>query len=251
MAVPPTSDDDRSGVTSTDDDPAAWQQPAPQRPQRRAPRVRIGLGIALVLALVVSGGVLVWLVSERRGAADAEQAQREQVMAQAEQFMLRVNTYGPDLLEGEQMPEYRKLVSEVITPKFDADFEKNVPANEQIVAQSKLARTCQVFATGVSSIDADSAVALVAGAFVNSYPKTPGATERINADPAPFRVQVKLVKVKGTWLVDDFTPVTGTDADQQSPPSSDPTGVPTGVPSSAPPSPADPSSTDPSSGSTP
>lgn len=229
MAVPPTVDDDRSGVTTTVE-PGTVQP----RPVRRAPGLRIGLGIFLALALVVSAGVLVWLVAERRGDADAEQAQREQVMAQAQQFMVRVNTYGPDLLEGEQMPEYRKLVSEVISPKFDADFEKNVPANEQIVAQSKLSRTCQVFATGVSSIDSDSAVALVAGAFVNSYPKTPGATERVDADPAPFRVQVNLVKIEGAWLVDDFTPVTGTAEDQQGPGTADPTVDPTADPSSDP-----------------
>ena len=28
-------------------------------------------------------------------------------------------------------------------------------------------------------------------------------------EPAPFRIEVSLVKVDGTWLVDNFTPVTG------------------------------------------
>ena len=27
----------------------------------------------------------------------------------------------------------------------------------------------------------------------------------------PYRIEVSLVKIDGTWLVDDFTPVTGTD----------------------------------------
>ena len=39
-------------------------------------------------------------------------------MAQTRQFMLRIGTYGPDQLEGGQLPEYRELVSEVITAKF-------------------------------------------------------------------------------------------------------------------------------------
>ena len=143
------------------------------------------------------------------GSQASLQDERESVMAQAEQFMLRVNTYGPDQLEGETMPEYRKLVEEVITPKFAADFEKNVPAAEQTVKQAGLARTSQVFSTGVSAIDADSATALVAGSFTNSYPKSAGSDERVETDPAPFRVQVSLVKIKGKWLVDDFTPLTG------------------------------------------
>jgi hypothetical protein len=33
----------------------------------------------------------------------------------------------------------------------------------------------------------------------------------VQTEPAPFRVQVTLVKVNGTWLVDDFSPLTGTD----------------------------------------
>ena len=59
-------------------------------------------------------------------------------MAQAEQFMLRINTYGPDLLEGDTMPKYRELVEEVITPKFAADFEKNAPLAEATVKQAGL-----------------------------------------------------------------------------------------------------------------
>ncbi len=42
-----------------------------------------------------------WLLAERRGAADGVQSEREAVMRQAEQFMLRINTYGPDQLDDE------------------------------------------------------------------------------------------------------------------------------------------------------
>lgn len=183
----------------------------PAGPGGRRGRRRAVLGIVLALALVASAGVFGWALAQRRGEARDEQAQRELVMAQAEQFMLRVNTYGPELLEGEQMPEYRASVSAVITSKFDTDFLKNVPANEQVVSQSGLSRTCTVYATGVSVIDEDSATALVAGAFVNSYPESPGSTTQVATEPAPFRVEVKLVRTDGTWLVDDFDPVTGTD----------------------------------------
>lgn len=146
---------------------------------------------------------------------DPAQAERDVVMSQARQFMLRINTYGPDLLAGDgTMPDYRAGVEEVISPKFEASFEQGVVAAEQTVSGAGLARTTEVFATGVSSLDPDSARVLVAGSFVNSYPSTgrgAGAqdAERVEDEPAPFRVEVSLVRTGGEWLVDDFVPVTG------------------------------------------
>jgi Mce-associated membrane protein len=180
--------------------------------------LRVTLLVVLLVLLLASVATVVYLAATRPvsalgidGDQDALQSQRESVMAQSEQFMLRINTYGPDLLEGDTMPKYRELVEEVITAKFAADFEKNAPLAEQTVKQAGLARTAEVFSTGVSAIDSDSATALVAGSITQSYPKSPGSDERVQTEPAPFRVQVKLVKVKGTWLVDDFSPLTGTD----------------------------------------
>ena len=112
------------------------------------------------------------------------------------------------------MPKYRELVEEVITPKFAADFEKNVPLAEATVTQAGLARTAEVFSTAVSAIDSDSATALVAGlVHQQSYPKSPGSDERVRPSPRRSGSRSSLVKVKGTWLVDDFTPLTGTDDD--------------------------------------
>jgi Mce-associated membrane protein len=175
----------------------------------RSPRFRRGLLAALVVVLVAGALVLTALVAGRGvpgvgGGQDDVQAEREAVMAQTEQFMLRMGTYGPDLLDAKGgMPEYRSRVESVITPKFAVSFEKEATTAEQLVAQAKISRQAAVFATGVSSIDEDSATALVAGSFTDSYPKT---GER---DPAPFRIEVDLVKIKGQWLVDDFSPVTG------------------------------------------
>lgn len=173
----------------------------------RSATFRLVLLGVLVVALLASAGTLIWLLAGRQGDAADLQAEREKVMAQSEQFMLRVNTYGPDLLDSKgEMPKYRQLVSEVITPKFRTSFESGVTAAEQTVAKAGVARTAKVFATGVSTIDADSATALVAGSFTNSYPQ---GKSRVSADPAPFRVEVSLVKTDGKWLVDNFTPVTG------------------------------------------
>lgn len=244
MAVPPAPDLG-SGVSA---------QPA----QRQTSRTfRLGLLVLLLVLLLASTAAVAYLAATRpvpavglEGEQAALQSERETVMSQAEQFMLRVNTYGPDLLDGDSMPEYRQRVEEVITPKFAADFEKNVPAAEQTVAEAGLARTCEVFSTGVSSLDDDSATALVAGSFTNSYPSSPGSDDRVETDPAPFRVQVNLLKVKGTWLVDDFTPLTG-ETPQAGVPSGSPSELPSVLPSAEPSAQPSSGGAEPSGGSTP
>jgi hypothetical protein len=180
-------------------------------PSPQAPRFRGGL-LAVLVAVTVGGLViLTWLMSSRgvdavgvQGDQERLQGQREAVMAQTEQFLLRMGTYGPDLLdETGAMPEYRERVKEVITPKFAVSFDKEAATAEQLVAQAKISREAAVFSTGVSAIDEDSATALVAGAFTDSYPKGDAR------EPSPFRLEVELVKVDGEWLVDSFAPVTG------------------------------------------
>lgn len=192
----------------------------------RSAGFRLGLLAVLVLVLLAGAGTTAWLAATRTTAADGGvlgrlgsvlsgsgglQAEREDVMDTASQFMLRVNTYGPDLLdESGQMPEYRDLVSELITPKFKADFEQQVGTAEQTVSQAGIGRSAEVYGVGVKGMDDDSAVALVAGAFTNSYPSSADAdAERVEDEPAPFRVEVSLVRIDGEWLVDDFGPVSG------------------------------------------
>lgn len=178
-------------------------------------RLRLVLAGALVVVLLATLGTSTWLVATRgfeaigleRGASET-QADREAVMSQTRQFMLRANTYGPEQLDDAgKLTDYRALVEEVITPKLSASFTQEVTAAEQIVAQTGAARVTDVFSTGVSSVDDDSATALIAGTFTTTYPTKKGGTQE--TEPVPFRVQVALVKTDGTWLVDDFDPITG------------------------------------------
>ena len=125
---------------------------------------------------------------------------------QTEQFLLRMGNYGPDLVENGKMPAYRSRVDAVITPKLASSFDSSVNIAEQQATQG-MGRTAEVFGVGVSSIDPDSAVALVAGSFTPSYPGKKGKT--VAGEPVPFRLEVNLVKTGGKWLVDDFAPVTG------------------------------------------
>lgn len=207
--VVPTALDDRAEVTTDTDLPAN----AP-----RAPRFRFVLLGALLLALVATVLWIPFLLAHRQvtafgrtlGSDDAAvvQADREAAMAATEQFVLRVNTYGPELLDSDgQMPTYRTRVKAVITPKFAASFDKSVSVAEQSVKAYGLDRTCAVFATGVEVIDSDSAQVLVAGAISQTVLDRKG--KRVSTgEPSPFRLRVSLDKIDGKWLVDDYQPVT-------------------------------------------
>ena len=197
MAVAPAAGD-TSEVTS--DHPAS----AP-----RAALFRLVLLCVLVVVLVASAVSAGVLVARRHGSSDALRADREAVMAQTQQFVMRLNTYGPDLLDAQgRMPTYRKRVEAVITPRFAVSFDKSVSIAEQSVKDYRLARTCAVYATGVEVIDSDSAQVLVAGSFSQTVRNKAG--RRVPAgDPVPYRLRVSLDKIGGRWLVDDYAGVSG------------------------------------------
>jgi Mce-associated membrane protein len=206
MVVSPALDQ-HSEVTPPDGQPPE-QTPAPRAPLFRV--VLLGVLVVALVASVVTGLVLApargWLV--HRTASDSLQADREAAMAQTQQFVMRVNTYGPGLLDDQgQMPTYRSRVKAVITPKFAVSFDKSVTLAEQSVKSYGLARTCAVFSTGVEVIDSDSATVLVAGSISQTAKNRQG--KRVSAgEPSPFRLRVSLDKIDGTWLVDDYQPVT-------------------------------------------
>ncbi|GAA1137139.1 hypothetical protein [Nocardioides aquiterrae] len=180
----------------------------------RSATFRLVLLVVLVALLLVSAGALIWLLADRRGAAEDLQSEREAVMSQTEQFVLRLNTYGPDDVDDQgHLTTYKDSVAEVITPKFASDFEQSgLPIAEQTVQQAGYGRTAEVFGVGVQTIDSDSAVAIVAAGLTGSYPdpKHPDdASQRVSGGEDVLRWEVDLVKTDGKWLVDNYSPVTG------------------------------------------
>jgi hypothetical protein len=187
----------------------------------RSATFRLVLLVVLVALLLVSAGVVVYAAATRsipalgvEGDQVAVQGARDDVMAQTQQFVLRLNTYGPDDLDDQgHLTKYKDSVAEVITPKFASDFEQSgLPIAEQTVKQAGYARTAHVFGVGVQSLDADSAVAIVAAGLTGTYPdpKHPDDdSKRVSGGEDVLRWEVDLVKTDGTWLVDDYAPVTG------------------------------------------
>lgn len=220
MAVPPAPDAS-SGVTEDDSHPVQ---------DSSAPLFRRGLLGVLLVLLVASIAASGYLATNRsvpalgiEGEQESLQAQRDQAGAQAEQFLLRVNTYDPSMLDSDgTMPKYRQLVEEVITPKFAADFDQSVTVVEQVVQGRGDTVTCEVFSTAVSAIDSDSATALVAGATTNTIPGKDGKDPETFSQPLQLRLE--MVKIQGKWLVDDFSSISGTgDASPDDSPSPTPT----------------------------
>lgn len=218
MALPTAPDREQrdDAVTPPRDDAS----PAPAR--RTSAAVRWGvLGVLLALILASLGYLGMRVANDGTGSGwhrvssafsgdDGLQGERDAIMSQARQFVLRVNTYGPDLVDTKtgQMPKYRQQVEAVVSAKFRTDFEKNgVPLAEASVTQTGLKRTSQVYATGVAAVHDDTATALVTGSFTNAYPKKKGSSSYTAAPLEYFRFEVSLVKTGGTWLVDNFAPV--------------------------------------------
>ncbi|MBZ5740536.1 hypothetical protein [Nocardioides mangrovi] len=188
--------------------------------ERRSGVFRIALLGVLVLALLASAGVLVWLLADRRGTADATQSEREAVMSRTDQFVLRVNTFGPNDLDAQdKLTTYQQQVEDVITPKFASDFESDgLPVAEQLVGRAGYGRVAKVLGTGVESIDSDSATVIVAATLTASYPdpKHPNdADKRVDAEADVLRWVVDLVHTDGKWLVDGYSPVSSGSGDGQ------------------------------------
>lgn len=207
VAASPADADAEVTDTRLDPDPAAEQASSETSRAPRPGRLRRVLLAVLALAVLLAGAALAWTLVRADG-DDGVQSARDDVMAQAEQFVLRVNNFGPDDLDEQgKLPEYQALVEEVITPKLAESFAEGVPMNETRVVQLGETNTGDVYATGVSSLDDDSATVLVAGGVQVSYDPPPGTKRKGVPTSFQFRIQAELVKVDGEWLVDEYTPL--------------------------------------------
>jgi Mce-associated membrane protein len=151
--------------------------------------------MAGVLAgLLVVAGVAVAVFLVRLGDAGADIDTRSDVARVAERFAVEVNNY-----DAGSVDDYQSTVGDMLSAKFRGEFEKAMQDIVSSVKQTQMKSDGEVLASGVASLDDDSArVLVVADAEVDTT-----AGKRVRH----FRWEVSLVKVDGSWLVDDFTPV--------------------------------------------
>ena len=173
--------------------PGHDQDPAGRPATPRAVVVMVSVLAALTaLGLVVAAAG--WWVAREPGQAAARLDQRGEVTRTAEQFTVRVNNYDADSVD-----DYKESVGELLSTKFRGNFDD---AMEEIVGQvqeAEMKSQGEVLASGVASLDDDSARVLVAA--------DAAVTTVYDERQRHFRWEVSLVKVDGEWLVDDFTAV--------------------------------------------
>ena len=184
-------------MTTTTDNHAPVRDDSAETIKTAAPHrsssLRAVLAVVLTLLIVVSGAAIAFLL-DQRSEVQASVDARHEVARVAEQFTVRVNNY-----DSESVEDYKASVSEMLTTKFSDEFDKAMEDIVTSVQEAEMDSEGTVLASGVASIDQDSAEVLV---VADADVKTVFDTRQRH-----FRWEISLVKVDGTWLVDDFTPV--------------------------------------------
>lgn len=163
------------------------------------PRGRIGartlsvLSAVLAVVLLAAVGTAVWL-GVKTHQDQEKQRQRAMAATVASQFALRM-----DKVDGTKFAGYIKGVNELLTTKAKTKNSQVFTAMEQSYKAAKVKGIGKVLLTAVGDADADSATVLV----VHDADVT---TTQGNINHH-YRWSVSMVKVRGSWLVDDFNPV--------------------------------------------
>jgi len=151
------------------------------------------MAAVLVLLLVAAVAAGIWGFA-RLSSAEKEIDARADVVRVAEQFAVAVNNF-----DSNSVDDYRSTVSELLSTKFRGEYDKAMEDIVTSVQEAKMESEGEVLASGVATIDDDSArVLVVSDATVKTV---------FDERQRHFRWEVSLVKVEGKWLVDDFTPV--------------------------------------------
>lgn len=168
-------------------------EPAPGDRFALSPRVRTVMAAVLALLVVVST-IAVAVLIDKRGSVESALDSRRDVARVAERFTVQVNNYDSDSVD-----DYKSSVAAMLSTKFGDEFDTAMEDIVKSVQEAKMDSEGSVLASGVASLDQDSArVLVVADADVKTVF---GARQR------HFRWEVSLVEVDGEWLIDDFTPV--------------------------------------------
>ncbi|MCW2761431.1 MAG: hypothetical protein JWR85_1632 [Marmoricola sp.] len=170
-------------------DPGERERPALRV---RARTLRI-VSAVLAVVLVAAVGVSVWFGLKIRDDRDAQQ-ERAKAANVASQFALRM-----DKVDGTDFDGYIKGVNQLLTTKAKTKNNQVFDAMKQSYEAAKVKGTGKVLLTAVGDSDDDSATVLV----VHDADVTTAQGNIAHH----YRWSVNVVKVNGSWLVDDFNPV--------------------------------------------
>jgi hypothetical protein len=180
------------------DDPTHEPARAGAPPSRLTPRLSRGIAAVLTVVVVlalVAVAVQLLVLRPRYQEARADERARVDAARAAEQFAVQVNNY-----DSASIDDYQSGVRPLLTTKFAGEFEKAMGDIVTSVNEADMTSQGEVLTSAVASVDPDSAeVLVVADANVKTV---------FDTRARHFRWEVALVKVDGTWLVDNFTPVT-------------------------------------------
>jgi Mce-associated membrane protein len=176
-------------TTSGIEDPGDRERP-PARLSRRAVQTLI----AVLTVLLVVGVVAAAFFGINARENDRSAKQRAAASTVANQFALRM-----DKVDGTAFDGYLKGINQLLTTKAKTKNDKVFKVMKQSYEAAKVKGSGKVLLTAVGDSDEDSATVLV----VHDASVT---TTQGNIDHH-YRWSVSLVKVKGSWLVDDFNPV--------------------------------------------
>lgn len=159
--------------------------------------------VVLTALGVVIAGVLLYRASHltdkpfslsNSGQVITSDSDRHAAVALAAQFCLRM-----DAIDGSDVDGYKKRVAQLLTTKQKAKFTSQFAEFEKVGVDKSLKGEGTILSSGVADIDQDGCAVLVV--HDSTVKATSGTTER------HYRWTVSLRKVHGSWLVDDFTPV--------------------------------------------
>lgn len=161
-----------------------------------SPRLRNVMAAVFVGLVAVSalGIVVLLLLLGSRADPDSAMDSRRDVVRVAERFTVQVNNY-----DSESVDDYKAAVSSMLSTKFSDEFDRAMEDIVKSVQDAQMDSEGSVLASGVASLDRDSAQVLV---VADADVKTVFDTRQRH-----FRWEISLVKVDGAWLVDDFSPV--------------------------------------------
>lgn len=156
-------------------------------------RLRTAMSVVLVLLLLAGIAAGIWGYTRWRS-AEADLEARADVARVAETFVVQFNTYDTESIDG-----YADSMNELLSTSARTAFESQFEDITKLIQETGLESEGKVLASAVAALDDDSSQVLVVA--------DAEATSQAGPVQRHFRWEVSLVKVDGTWLVDDFSAV--------------------------------------------